>query len=149
MIGSTSGTRITVRGDDVRRRDRRARHAGPAQRRLQDGLLLQHARLADQQGLLAGSDLRLGAHHFDLRQRSHFHLLAIVLQQLLRRGQRVAPTWTASLNDTRSQYSSITAATVVSTCSLKVRSLTSRLFLAIRICRELSDRARSPAAGAG
>src|SRR5450759_1128154 len=32
----------------------------------------------------------------------------------------------------------MTAATVVSTCSLKVRSLTSRLFLAMRICRELT-----------
>ena len=32
----------------------------------------------------------------------------------------------------------MTAATVVSTWSLKVRSLTSRLFLAMRICRELT-----------
>src|ERR1035441_6507491 len=32
----------------------------------------------------------------------------------------------------------MTAATVVSTCSLKVMSLTSRLFLAMRICRELT-----------
>ena len=47
-------------------------------------------------------------------------------------------TRTFSLNDTRSQYSSMTAATVVSTCSLKVRSETSRLFLAIRIWRELT-----------
>src|ERR1035441_2547698 len=32
----------------------------------------------------------------------------------------------------------MTAATVVSTCSLKVMSLTSRLFLAMRICRALT-----------
>ena len=32
----------------------------------------------------------------------------------------------------------MTAATVVSTCSLKVRSETSRLFLAMWICRELT-----------
>ena len=90
VIGSTSGTWIRSVGMMCADGDRRARHAGAAQRGLQNGLLLQHARLRDHQRCSRGSDLRLGAHHFDLRQGAHFHLLAVVLQQLLRRGQRVA-----------------------------------------------------------
>ncbi len=78
-----------VRGDDVRRRDGRAGHAGAAERRLQDGLLLQGARLGYQQGLLGGGDFGLRAHHLDLRERTHFHLLAVIFQQMLRGAQRV------------------------------------------------------------
>src|ERR1039458_7629904 len=47
-------------------------------------------------------------------------------------------TRTALLNATRSQYNSITAATVVTTWSWTVRSATSRLFLAMRIWREFT-----------
>ena len=81
-----------VGGDDMRGRDGRAGDAGPAERRLQDGLLLQRARLGHQQRLLAGGDLGLGANHLDLRQRAHFHLLAIVFQQpVARQPARPAP----------------------------------------------------------
>ena len=88
--------------------------------------------------LLAGGDLGFGARHFDGRQRADLHLLLVVLPKRVAAATASRATRTLSLNATRSQYRLITAATVVSTCSLKVRSETSRLFLAMWICRELT-----------
>ncbi len=83
------GNPYLVGGDDPRRGNRRAGHAGLTQRGLKNRLLLQQARVGHRERLFTGGNFGLGAHHFNGRQRADLHLPPVVLQQLLRGGQRV------------------------------------------------------------
>ena len=114
---------------------RRAGYAIPAQRVLQNRLLLQQIGLRNHQVLLAGIQLRLRARDFDLGQRADGHLRWLSSSKCCAVATSCWRARTSSSKLTRSQYRFRTAETVVITCCLNCRSVTFRLFFCTRMLR--------------